>query len=160
MEVIFYHWHHSLSRFLTCSSLLTAPRECTAETGRAGWHVERKRRWRHSRWMINAKKIPFTVRESRWTMPVIYRIKIAFTHTLTKQSKQKTGTFRCHCLSSWFIFFVLSGMWFYKESKNQQLKTLGYTVYSTISIASLFHYTWQLCNQKLLYLILSVFGFC
>lgn len=45
-------------------------------------------------------------------------------------------------------------MWFYKESKNQQLKTLGSTVYSTISIASLFHDTWQLCNQKRRYLLI------
>lgn len=41
-EVIFYRRHRSLSRFLTYSSLLTAPRECTAEPGKAGRHVERK----------------------------------------------------------------------------------------------------------------------
>lgn len=35
-EVIFYHQHHNLSRFLTCSSLLTAQGECTAEQGRTG----------------------------------------------------------------------------------------------------------------------------
>lgn len=74
------------------------------------------------------KKIQLTVRESRWTIPVIYHINIAFTHTHTHtetQSKQETGTFLCHLLypvDSFSLFYQGCDS---KESKNQQLKTWG-----------------------------------
>lgn len=134
------------------SSLLTAPRECTAEPGGGGGRFTPRKKREEGRWMINAKKkkIQFTVRESRWTMPVIYHIKTAFTPTHT-QSKQKIGAvFYLTFLSSWFIFLCVIRDVIQRKQKPAATKTRGSTIYSTISIASLSHFTWQLCNQKLL----------
>lgn len=120
--------------------------------GGGGRFTPRKKR-EEGRWMINAKKkkIQFTVRESRWTMPVIYHIKTAFTPTHT-QSKQKIGAvFYLTFLSSWFIFLCVIRDVIQRKQKPAATKTRGSTIYSTISIASLSHFTWQLCNQKLLW---------
>ena len=149
---------------LTCSSLPTAPDGPYGRDGRgrsAGRQAGRKRGQRHSRWMINAKKqktkkkIPFTVRERRWTMSVIYRIKAAFTHTLRNtQSMQKTGTFLRHFFTR-LNHFLYQGCDSRERKKNQQLKT-----YSTISKASPFPEIWQLYNQKRLHPTLSLSVFC
>lgn len=109
---------------------------------REGWHVERKveeQRRTQGEWSMQKKKKSFTVRECRWTMPVIYYIKTAFTHT-DPQSKQKTGTvFYITFIHSWFIFFVLSGMWFSRK-ENQQLK-LGVILYTALSQQLLLSFT-------------------
>lgn len=49
--------------------------------GQVGTKAEREDRDTQGEWSMQKKKIPFTVRERRWTMSVIYRIKTAFTHT-------------------------------------------------------------------------------
>lgn len=111
-EVIFFHRHHSLSRLLTCSSLLTAPRECTVAPERAGREKVRKRDTQ-GEWSMQKR---YNLQSGKADGPCRWFTTWKKQHThrgITTQSKQKTGTvFYVTFLPSWFIFFVLSGMWF------------------------------------------------
>lgn len=72
----------------------------------------------------------------------MYRIKTAFTDTRLQNNPRRRQELFCH-----FFYQLIHFLCFYqgcdstKKAKNQQLKTLGSTVDSTISIASLFHDT-------------------
>lgn len=106
------------------------------------------------------KKTKLTVRESRWTMPVIYHTKSKHRHRYAHTIKAEG---RNCFLSHFSIQFDSFGL-FYQgcdstESKNQQLK-LGVKLYTALTQHLLFHHTWQLCNQKLLSFIPFVFGLC
>lgn len=115
-EVMFYRRHHSLSRFLTRSSLLAAPEGMYGRAGKGRLTCRKKGRKRDTQgeWSMQKKKKKDTIYRQGKHMDHASDLpqKKAQQHLHT-QSKQKTGTvFYVTFLSSWFIFFVLSGMWF------------------------------------------------
>lgn len=137
-EMMFYHQHHSLPRNLNCFSLPAAPRECTAELGRAGWHVEKKGRNRDTQgeWSMQKKKNVFK-------KDTIYSQGKQMDHASDLPQKKRNSIYihnqsRRQELFSMSLFYpVGSFSLFYqgcdsKESKNQQLK-LGVILYTALS---------------------------
>ena len=74
------------------------------------------------------KKIEFTVRESRRTMPVIYHIKTAFSHTHT-HIHTHTHTIKAedrNCFLSHFFIQLIHFSLFYQGCDSKKAKTSSY----------------------------------
>lgn len=134
----------------------TAPRECMCGIAGKGWWTVGKQEEEththtqtHTRWMTNAKKnkeqikqkIQLPVRESRWTIRVIYTL----TRFLLTQSKADHVDF--YPLFLCFIRDVILK----RAKKTSSLNCMQHYLNS-------FYLSWQLCNQKLqkLYPVLHV----
>lgn len=157
------------SRFLACSSLLTAPpRECTAaKTGREGWHVGRKRKRgeRHSRWMINAKKnkTGFTVRDSRRSFCQCFIAERQRTLTYAFNRSGRQELFYITFLSSWLIFPLLFFFFFFliRDAVLKKAKTSSYELLLCTALSQQllsFCTRDKPCNQKTT--LISFWLFC
>lgn len=129
---------------------------------REGWHVERKveeQRRTQGEWSMQKKKkiIYSQGMQMDHASDLLHKNSI-HTHRSTIQAEDR-NCFLHHFYTQLIHFLCFIRDVILKKGK-PAAKTWGYTVYSTISTASpVFHYTWQLCNQKRRYLLLYVFGF-
>lgn len=108
--------------------------------------------------MINAKtkKIYtfFSVRESKWTTLVIYHREISFTHNQSRRQELFSASL-FYTVDLFSLFYQGCDS---QESKNQQLKPLGCSAYSTISTVSLItHDNFATKNYFILFFVFLVF---
>lgn len=130
------------------------PRECTAaKTGRAGWHVGRKRKRgeRHLRWMINAKKQDL---QSGTADGVFASVSSQRENShIHVQSQQTTGTFLHHFfiqLVNFFPFFLF----LIRDAVLKKAKTSSYELLLCTALSQQllsFSTRDKPCNQKLLW---------
>lgn len=131
-EVIFYYRHHSLSPLFF---ILTAPEGNRQQSLGKGWIRQEREieRQTHTEWMINAKKIRFTVRESRSTMTVMVFTSHTQLKVLPHNHKRRQELF---CMP---LFYPVDSFCFIRDvikKAKPAAQTWGYTAHSTISIVS------------------------
>lgn len=133
------------------------PRDCTAaETGRAGWHVGRKRKRgeRHLRWMINAKKTRFTVRDSRRSFCQCFIAERELSHTRPIAADDRNfSTSLFYPVGSFFLCFFFC-LFLIRDAVLKKAKTSSYELLLCTALSQQllsFSTRDQPCNQKLLW---------